>query len=495
MCSSGSSGQPQDRKQFDNACLVRVVKQARYTRYNRAMIHRRTKGANGRALGGGNPVAEFGDKQSKWRKGSPADRGRSPTTHSARSKRFAILGTMPPAAALIFWLHTRQGKEHVLPVQAPRVTFLAKQRGSPNFGHGRGRKLDKRSVMQTRERRKALRDSDDYEHGMRDSLWTEECEPMHSWQEALFPNCNTVHEMGVGHVREDPGVFQSLASGGYNEVFQFNLDLPPLGEKIVLKELTYGADYTDRNFDRVRRDALISERATHSRYVVDVLGHCGLSELAPLALGGTMSQLIDNSADEELGDETKLKLATAAAIGLADLHDLNGDGIPSVTHGDLKNNQYMLVGNRYRLGDFNRGRFLRKHRTTGLPCSYTIGKNDAKYRSPEEYRYDELTAKIDVWALGSTIFRILTGSTVWSGHKTRVVQKKIAKTNATPPLPEEYEDAENASPVTKLLVKVMYEMCFIADPETRSSAKEIAEHLQKEAKALGVDNFDVGAPT
>ena len=356
------------------------------------MIHRRAKGANGRALGAGNPVAEFVDKppphhaQLKWRKGSPAgDRGtcRSPTVptclHGERSKRFAILGTMPPTAALIFWLRTRQGKEHVLPVQTPRVTFLVK-RGSSNvnFGRGRGRKLDKQSVMQTRGQRKALRDSDDYEHGMRDSLWTEECEPMHSWQEVLFPNCNTVHEMGVGHVREDPGVFQSLASGGYNEVFQFNLDLPPLGEKIVLKELTYGVDYTDRNFDRVRRDALISERATRSQYVVDVLGHCGLSELAPLALGGTMSQLIDNSADEEMDDETKLKLATAAAMGLADLHNLNGDGIPSVTHGDLKNNQYMLVGNRYQLGDFNRGRFLRKHRTTGLPCSYTIGKNDAK---------------------------------------------------------------------------------------------------------------------
>jgi len=111
-----------------------------------------------------------------------------------------------------------------------------------------------------------------------------------------------------------------------------------------------------------------------------------------------MSQLIDNSADEELDDETKLKLATAAAIGLADLHNVSGDGIPSVTHGDLKNNQYMIVGivgNHYRLGDFNRGRFLRKNRVTGLPCPYTIGKNDAKYRSPEEYRYDELTAKQD----------------------------------------------------------------------------------------------------
>jgi len=100
-----------------------------------------------------------------------------------------------------------------------------------------------------------------------------------------------------------------------------------------------------------------------------------------------------------------------------------------------------------------------------------------------------------VWALGSTIYRILTGTTVWHGHKTKAVQKKIAKTNATPPLPEEYEDTENASPTTKLLIKVMYEMCFVADPEERSSAMEVAEYLKKEAKSLGVENLDVKVPT
>ena len=457
------------------------------------MIHRRTKvvstktydGPSSALSGTSSSPRKFGNKASYdqfsgWKASAAA--------HGA--KRFCILGAIPPTAALLFCLHVRKvdyrfgGGARNMPSVSPRVALL--------FNAGQyelSRKLDKQSVMQTREQRNALKDSEDYEHGMRDSLWSDECEPMHSWQESLFPNCNTIHEMGIGHVREDPRVFQSLNSGGYNQVFQFNLNIPPLGEKIVLKELAYGADYTDRNFDRVRRDALISERATHSRFVVDVLGHCGLSELAPLALGGTMSQLIDNSADEKLDDETKLKLATASAIGLADLHDLNGDGIPSVTHGDLKNNQYMLVGNHYRLGDFNRGRFLRKNRTSGLPCSYTIGKNDAKYRSPEEYRYDELTAKIDVWALGSTMFRILTGSTVWSGHNTKAVQKKIAKTNATPPLPDEYEDPENASPATKLLVKVMYEMCFVAEPEKRSSAKKVAEYLKNEAKTLGVENL------
>ena len=464
------------------------------------MIHRRPKAGAGAKTRGPPPSLlsdGTGTTASKW-KGSIV--AITPLLHGRTARRFTILGAVSSTVVLLAWLHTRQGDHRFsgdgtyMPTKSPRITYLTNN-NNDNAGHDPGRKPDKQSAMQTRAQRNALRDSDDYEHGRRDSLWTDECEPMHEWQEALFPNCNTVHEMGIGHVREDPRVFQSLNSGGYNQVFQFNLDLPPVGERIVLKELTYGVDYTDRNFDRVRRDALISERATRSPYVVDVLGHCGLSELAPLASGGTMSQLIDNSADEELDDETKLKLATAAAIGLADLHNVDGVGIPSVTHGDLKNNQYMLVGHHYRLGDFNRGRFLRKNRVTGLPCPYTIGKNDAKYRSPEEYRYDKLTAKIDVWALGSTIYRILTGSTVWHGHKTKTVQKKIAKTNATPPLPEDYEDEENASPTTKLLVKVMYEMCFVADPEKRSSAIEVADYLKKEAKALGVENLDVKAPT
>ena len=124
-------------------------------------------------------------------------------------------------------------------------------------------------------------------------------------------------------------------------------------EDIVLKALNYGTGFTDRNFDRVRRDALIAERGTFSKYMVDINGHCGLSLLTPLGSEGTLNHYTDSKGKPL----DKLRMARHAAFGIADAHNLDHDGISSITQGDLKLDQYLLVDGYFKLGDFNRGRF------------------------------------------------------------------------------------------------------------------------------------------
>ena len=124
---------------------------------------------------------------------------------------------------------------------------------------------------------------------------------------------------------------------------------------------------------------------------------------------------------------------------------------------------------------------VRKNKKTGEACTYTIGNNDAKYRSPEEYRYDPETAKIDVWALGSMIYMILTGKNVWAGVTEKKAQKKIAS-NESPPLDDKWKESND--PVDRLLVKVMYEWCFVPDPEKRPSAPEVAKFLEQESEKI-----------
>ena len=221
------------------------------------------------------------------------------------------------------------------------------------------------SIMMTDDFREQLEDSRDYNKKARDPLYEGDCEPMRPWQEQVFPNCNRFHELDISTAHsswlvEDKGKFEGrigrrfgkINSGGYNDVFRFHLD-PPTEEDIVLKALNYGTSFTDRNFDRVRRDALIAERGTFSKYMVDINGHCGLSLLTPYGSQGTLNHYTD-SKGEPLD---KLRMARHAAFGIADAHNLDHDGVSSITQGDLKLDQYLLVDGYFKLGDFNRGRF------------------------------------------------------------------------------------------------------------------------------------------
>lgn len=57
-----------------------------------------------------------------------------------------------------------------------------------------------------------------------------------------------------------------MAQGGYNDIFWINEKDKSKDPELIMKILQYGTDYSDRNFDRVRRDGLILERLTKSPY-------------------------------------------------------------------------------------------------------------------------------------------------------------------------------------------------------------------------------------
>ena len=117
----------------------------------------------------------------------------------------------------------------------------------------------------------------------------------------------------------------------------------------------------------------------------------GFDVLTPFVDGGTLSSRLRDwrRGRLELSPKKRLNIATQAALGLAHVHDIDGEGMSSVAHGDLKGQQYIFTsGGDMKLGDFNRGRFLRRNSTApDTACTYTIGQNDAAFRSPEEYEY------------------------------------------------------------------------------------------------------------
>ena len=215
-----------------------------------------------------------------------------------------------------------------------------------------------------------------------------------------------------------------------------------------------------------------------SSSVLDIYGFCGFDVLTPMTKGGTLTEKLYywKRGKRKLSDEARLKLAMEVALGLAAVHDIDGEGLSAVAHGDLKGGQYLIMDGVAKLGDFNRGRFLRRNSTApDTACTYTIGQNDAAFRSPEEYEYLPQTSAIDVWALGSVLYNILTGRDAWYNTDIKKAQKLIRKGK----LPTIDGNIKNSThPVDVALTKAI-DMCYVFDPKKRAKAAEVASYLQK----------------
>lgn len=229
------------------------------------------------------------------------------------------------------------------------------------------------------------------------------CKLRFSWQKTQFPNCNLLHELS------EPK--RILGHGYWRDVWV--VEYSSSSERVVFKSMRYEHDNTHRNLDRMRRDANVMERMSASPFIIDLYAFCGTSSFSEFGEGGDIVDALDES---ELSPLDKLRigrynclvaleqacsntyvlktLATQAAIGLADLHNVDREGEPTIAHTDVTPGQWIKVGDRFKLNDFNRARFLPWNEKKDKLCPYYVGQNGGKFRSPEEYRYEEQTEKV-----------------------------------------------------------------------------------------------------
>ena len=355
---------------------------------------------------------------------------------------------------------------------------------------GRGEKYQKRIMERTI----------DHENDYADDI-PEGCQARFDYQLKSFPNCNALHEQDVHTKLSTPGANTEgkppkmkqqasfITSGGYRLVWYLqHADFPGAAqtpETYALKTFRWDAyDWTERNFDRHRRDAILSDRLTSSPYALHQFAYCGNSGIYEFANGGSLEDaMYDENGEirQEMHNWTsshKVSLAYQVARAVADVHNMDEEGRASMSHTDIAARQFISVdgGKSFKINDFNRARFLYQNKThPELNCPCYVGGNTGRFRSPEEYAHKPETEKIDVYSMGNIIYQLLTGLYPFEDMKRKDVYVEIQK-GVRPIIPEKY--LSSTDPKQQALVKAIQD-CWIHDPAERATARSVEQALKR----------------
>ena len=106
-------------------------------------------------------------------------------------------------------------------------------------------------------------------------------------------------------------------------------------------------------------------------------------------------------------------------------------------------------------------------------------KNPGRYRSPEEYNYEYLNEKIDVYSLGNAIWSIFTIRPLFEGKKNTEVYEIVGK-GKRPHIPKQsWKDKALA------MIEAM-NMCFEFYPQKRASSKDLELFLRGKLEEYNV---------
>eukprot|EP00548_Thalassiothrix_antarctica_P014963 CAMPEP_0194174542 /NCGR_PEP_ID=MMETSP0154-20130528/8704_1 /TAXON_ID=1049557 /ORGANISM="Thalassiothrix antarctica, Strain L6-D1" /LENGTH=762 /DNA_ID=CAMNT_0038887995 /DNA_START=96 /DNA_END=2384 /DNA_ORIENTATION=+ len=332
-----------------------------------------------------------------------------------------------------------------------------------------------------------LYDSDDERLSrmeIREPLEHGECVPMQKWQTTFHPSCNGVHELGLEQMGSNTGDDFNLfgTKGFWRNAWKLDLvgghSTLDERETLVLKTLKFVHNFEDAHFEHDRVDAVAMERLTSSPHVINLFGFCGHSVMTEYADGSRVGELADKSKKTPLA---RLKIARDIAMGLADVHGIDGDGNTTFVHLDINPANVVSIGGTLKLNDFNIGILQRWNTTSNKPCGFPTQYPNPQWRSPEEARNEQnLTEKVDVFSMGHIFFRLICGHEPWNkleigGRPSKEeVNEKVQK-GILPHIPEGIFATDNSE--VKAIRDAMLD-CYTYDPHKRPSAHKIALKLQ-----------------
>ena len=326
-----------------------------------------------------------------------------------------------------------------------------------------------------------LGNSRDYLDNLHDELEEGDCVAQYKWQRTSFPTCNSLHEFDLNDLRNTSKygqLVQVVGNGYWRDVW---IVKDSYGTSYAFKTMRFQHDWSDRNYDRHKRDALASERLTSSKNIVDIFGFCANSGIFEYADGGDMEVMLWYS-DEHWNSTERLIVAHQVATAIADVHAYPNGKQPSIVHTDISTSQFVFIEGRYKLNDFNRCRFIAVNRETQQLCGFKIGNNPGSFRSPEEYMYIEETEKIDVYSMGNIFYVLVTDQLPFQDDEMTIAQRKIMN-GERPHVPSKFRNSKE--PGYKVLISLM-KLCWNQNPRERPSARVVADMIENELRVMGI---------
>lgn len=286
-----------------------------------------------------------------------------------------------------------------------------------------------------------------------------------------------------------------------------SLPLSTTPTKFVYKTMRYTSEIDTYLVEQQRKDSLVMERTTSSKFIPDIHGYCSLAVMMDFMPEGNMhdyikgSRILSREVNGAHGVEDKsgkllkpldrLKVGIHIATSVADLHGIDGTTKPSFFHNDLCCHQYLFQDGIFKLNDFNYARPIYMDKNTHEQCTrYSYGMIHWKGRSLEEHiknlgmPFDPpVPDKIDVWMMGNIMYYILTDLYTFERPENLSNRQagKLLVNGQRSPYPEYIEYSRDPSHIA---MKKALDMAWVQNWRERPSAREISDYLLGELRKI-----------
>ena len=310
------------------------------------------------------------------------------------------------------------------------------------------------------------------------------CKPKHDWQSKSFPNCNMFHETNLSEMK-------FLTSGTIRSVFELSESIDGNVNKFVYKNLDFNGrhDVTPKRIDQERKDAVVLERTTSSKFIPSIHAYCStvvIMEHAPRDMESYNEKRLARNIT--ISPLDRLKIGIHIASGVADLHSVD------FIHNDLHEQQFLYKDGLFKLNDFNFAKPMYADKYTNGTCTlpkFTMGLfgrslEELQYKTGYEGFTPSKPDKIDVWIMGNLLYTILTDLQVWN-KKTRGdedIKLKHAKrivAGKRPQIPNRIKNSND--PAYAALLNAL-DMTWKYSWKERPSAGAIANYLIGELRTI-----------